>query len=94
VRYSIPFRSSISRAVDGLVKRGSVKREEDPLDRRSKRVRLTAKGRHAWESFAALRLAGLRAFVERLEPEERDALLHGLRPITRRQEIGALIPGR
>jgi DNA-binding MarR family transcriptional regulator len=82
---------AVSRAVDGLVKRGFVKREEDPLDRRSKRVRLTASGRRSWERFTAVRLAGLRDFVEGLEPAEREALAQGLEPIGRREEIAAQV---
>ena len=58
----------MSRAVDGLDKRGMVKRAEDPTDRRAKRVTLTAKGRRTMEGLMELRLAGLRAFVTELEP--------------------------
>ncbi len=36
---------AMSRAVDGLFERGLVEREEDPADRRMKRVRLTSAGR-------------------------------------------------
>ena len=40
---------AISRAVDGLVQRGLVKREEDPRDRRSKLVTATAAGARTFE---------------------------------------------
>jgi DNA-binding transcriptional regulator GbsR (MarR family) len=36
--------AAVSRAVDGLVQRGQVKRQEDPNDRRSKLVTLSARG--------------------------------------------------
>ena len=58
----------VSRAVDGLHKRGLVKRVEDPEDRRAKRVSLTAKGRRTFAGLLELRLAGLRDFVAGLDP--------------------------
>jgi DNA-binding MarR family transcriptional regulator len=75
---------AISRAVDGLVRREFVTREEDPHDRRSKRLALTRKGHRTHDQLYALRVAGIRAFVEELEPDERDALAAGLAPIARR----------
>src|SRR5271167_2569908 len=41
MRVSLP---AMSRAIDGLHERGLVDRQEDPLDRRMKRVRLTEDG--------------------------------------------------
>ena len=83
----------VSRAVDGLHKRGMVKRVEDPDDRRAKRLSLTAKGRRTVEGLTALRIAGLREFVAGLSAEERKALELGLKPLMERPEIGALRPG-
>jgi DNA-binding MarR family transcriptional regulator len=80
---------AISRAMDGLVQREFVTREEDLLDRRSKRLALTRKGRRTHDQLYALRLAGLREFVDGLEAEERDALAAGLAPIARRAGEGA-----
>ena len=68
----------VSRSVDGLVCRGFVKREEDPDDRRAKRLQLTAKGRRTLDTLLELRLAALRAWVETLDPAEQRALLDGL----------------
>lgn len=79
---------AISRAVDGLVRRDFVTRTEDPDDRRSKRVALTAKGRRTHDQLYALRVAGLREFVEDLDPEAREALGAGLAPIARRLAEG------
>ena len=73
--------AAVSRAVDGLVQRGDVKRQEDPSDRRSKLVTLTARGRATYERVVAVRIAGVERFVEGLEPEERDALGAALSPI-------------
>ena len=75
---------AISRAVDALVRRGDVKREEDPRDRRSKLVTLTARGRSTSERLLALRLAGIRAFVAELEPAEQKALGKALSPVVSR----------
>jgi MarR family transcriptional regulator for hemolysin len=75
---------AISRAVDGLVQRGEVKRTEDPRDRRSKLLKLSARGRRTLERFTALRFAGVKRFVEGLTDEERHALAAGVGPIARR----------
>ena len=71
----------MSRAVDGLVQRGDVKRQEDPADRRSKLVTVTARGRGIYERVVAVRLAGVERFIEELEPDQRDALGGALGPI-------------
>ena len=73
--------AAVSRAVDGLVQRGDVKRQEDPADRRSKLVTLTARGRAIYERVLAVRVAGVERFVEELEPDHRDALGAALGPI-------------
>jgi DNA-binding MarR family transcriptional regulator len=75
---------AISRAVDALVRRGDVKREEDPRDRRSKLVTLTPRGRSTSERLLALRMAGIRAFVAELEPAEQEALGKALTPVVSR----------
>ena len=75
---------AVSRAVDGLVRRDFVTREEDPEDRRSKLLALTRKGRRTHDQLYALRVAGVREFVEQLNPAERDALAAGLAPIAER----------
>jgi DNA-binding MarR family transcriptional regulator len=74
----------ISRAVDNLVKRGQVKREEDPRDRRSKLVTATGRGRATYERLSALRLAGIRSMIAELEPEEQQGLADALAPVIRR----------
>ena len=73
--------AAVSRAVDGLVQRGEVKRQEDPSDRRSKLVTLSARGRATYERVVAVRMAGVERFVEGLEPDEREALGAAVAPI-------------
>jgi DNA-binding MarR family transcriptional regulator len=68
----------VSRSIDTMVQRGDVTREEDPRDRRCKRVTVTPRGRKLYERLMAIRLAGLRRFVETLDETEREALAHGL----------------
>ena len=75
---------AISRAIDGLVQRGEVKRTEDPRDRRSKLLTLSARGRRTIDHFVAIRLAGIKRFVEALTDEERAALAVGVSPVARR----------
>jgi len=72
---------AVSRAVDGLVKRSLCTREEDPADRRSKRIVITPKGRRLYERLHEIRVAGIREWAADLDPAERDALLNALRPI-------------
>jgi DNA-binding MarR family transcriptional regulator len=75
---------AVSRAVDGLVKRGELKRAEDPADRRSKLVSVTARGRATYERLIAVRIAGLERFVDTLESDEREALAAAVNPIADR----------
>ena len=75
---------AISRAVDGLVQRGEVKRTEDPDDRRAKLLTVTARGRNTYERLASVRAAGVKRFTEELGPQERDALGAALHPIVER----------
>jgi DNA-binding MarR family transcriptional regulator len=75
---------AISRAVDGLVQRGEVRRTEDPRDRRSKLLTVSARGRRTLERFVALRFAGVKRFVEGLTDEERHALAAAIGPLARR----------
>jgi DNA-binding MarR family transcriptional regulator len=78
---------ALSRAVDGLVQRGEVKRTEDPSDRRSKLLTVTARGRRTYERLASVRAAGVQRFVESLEADERDALGAALHPIVERLSL-------
>jgi DNA-binding MarR family transcriptional regulator len=73
--------AAVSRAVDGLVQRGDVKRQEDPSDRRSKLVTVSARGRATYERVLAVRVAGVERFVDGLEPDDREALGAALGPI-------------
>jgi DNA-binding MarR family transcriptional regulator len=76
--------AAVSRAVDGLVQRGDLERQEDPRDRRSKLAGLTTQGRRTFDQLHALRVAGLRELLGELSPGERETLMRGLEPLRRR----------
>jgi MarR family transcriptional regulator for hemolysin len=68
----------ISRSLDAMVQRGEVTREEDPRDRRCKMLSVTPRGRRLYQRLMAVRLAGVRRFVEELDQDEKEALANGL----------------
>jgi DNA-binding MarR family transcriptional regulator len=82
--------ATVSRAVEGLVKRGYVTRAEDAADRRFKQVAATGEGRALMERLMELRVAGFAEFVETLEPADRERLAAAIGPIAARDEIAAL----
>ena len=65
---------SMSRAVDGLVKRRLATRVEDPEDRRVRRVAITAKGKELVETLVVVRQAGIEAFAASLSAGQRRKL--------------------
>ena len=83
---------AISRAVDGLVQRRLVTRTEDRLDRRIKRVRVTAAGRDVVDELVQLRLAEIEEFLTTLSTRERDRLRAALAPIMAREDVAAMRP--
>jgi DNA-binding MarR family transcriptional regulator len=84
---------AMSRAVDGLFERGFVGREEDSVDRRMKRVRLTDAGRTVPQALNEARLSALQELLNSLGDEEAVALEHALELIVeRRAEIAAYRP--
>jgi DNA-binding MarR family transcriptional regulator len=89
VRVSLP---AASRLVEDLVHRGLVERNEDPDDRRMKRIRLTDHGRIVIARLNAARLTGLEDFVATLSGSERRALAQALDKLLARQEIAASRP--
>jgi DNA-binding MarR family transcriptional regulator len=84
---------AMSRAVDGLFERGFVEREEDPTDRRMKRVRLTDAGRTVPRALNDARLSALAELMSSLGDEEAGALEHAIGLILeRREDIAAYRP--
>jgi DNA-binding MarR family transcriptional regulator len=90
MKVSLP---AMSRAIDGLYERGFVDRQEHPLDRRMKRVRLTEPGRAITSSLNEARLAAMQEFLASLGDEEAEALAQALGLIlAARAEIADLRP--
>ncbi len=90
MKVSLP---AMSRAIDGLYERGFVDRQEDPVDRRMKRLRLTESGRAITSSLNETRLAALQEFLVSLSDEEAQALTRALELIlASRGEIAELRP--
>jgi DNA-binding MarR family transcriptional regulator len=77
---------AMSRAVDGLFERGFVTRDEDPADRRMKRVRLTDAGRTVPRAHNAARLTGLHELMSSLSDKEAHALERALSLILEHHE--------
>src|SRR3954454_15382928 len=65
---------SMSRAVDGLVKKRLATRVEDPADRRARQVKITPKGKDFVETLATIRQTGLQAFAASLTAAQRRKL--------------------
>lgn len=70
-----------SRSVDALVRRGFLERREDDLDRRVKRLTVTAAGRDAIARLDALRLRGLEHYTATLTDDQRARLADALADI-------------
>jgi len=84
---------AMSRAVDGLFERGFVERDEDPTDRRMKRVRLTPAGHTVPRALNDARLSALQELMGSLDDEEAAALERALTLIVaHREEIAAHRP--
>jgi DNA-binding MarR family transcriptional regulator len=91
MKVSLP---AMSRAIDGLYERGFVDRQEDPVDRRMKRLRLTDSGREITSSLNETRLASMQEFLVSLSDEEARALTQALELILAgRRDIAAFRPG-
>jgi DNA-binding MarR family transcriptional regulator len=84
---------AMSRAVDGLYERGFVDRHEDSVDRRVRRVRLTAAGRTVPQALNEARLSALQDLLGSLGDEEAGALEQALGLVLeRREDIAAYRP--
>ncbi|MNF25296.1 transcriptional repressor MprA [compost metagenome] len=80
-------KSTASRVVDALERKGYVVRVEDVEDRRAVQVQATAAGHELYEKIRTSLIAEERAMIERLSPEARQGALSLLRQITRATEM-------
>jgi MarR family 2-MHQ and catechol resistance regulon transcriptional repressor len=80
-------KSTASRVIDTLERKGYVSRVEDDEDRRAVRIQATDSGRELYEKIRADLIAEERAMIENLSAEARQGALSLLRQITRATEI-------
>jgi DNA-binding MarR family transcriptional regulator len=71
-------RSTVSRLVQQLERRGWLDRDRAPGDGRARLLRLTERGRRVADDIATARQAKFAALVEAIPPDERDAVLHAI----------------
>jgi DNA-binding MarR family transcriptional regulator len=78
---------SMSRAVDGLVKKGLATRIEDPSDRRVRLVRITAEGKDLVDTLVTVRRNGIEAFASTLSAAQRRKLDTAVDSLMDREDI-------
>jgi DNA-binding MarR family transcriptional regulator len=67
-------RSTVSRLIQQLERRGWIVRDRAPDDGRARLVRLTGRGRRMADDIATARQAKFAALVEAIPPDEREAV--------------------
>jgi DNA-binding MarR family transcriptional regulator len=76
-------KSTVSRLAADLERDGLLVRERDPADRRSYRLRLTARGRALHERLRSAFHRRYECWIDELSADEQQALLHGLPALIR-----------
>jgi DNA-binding MarR family transcriptional regulator len=85
--HAVMHKSTVSRAVSGLVERGLVRREANPQDGREDFLALTDEGRAVYEALAPEALAFERELLAPLTAPERETLFALIARLDRRAEI-------
>jgi DNA-binding MarR family transcriptional regulator len=80
---------SMSRAVDGLVKKRLATRVEDPHDRRVRRVAIAERGKKLVETLVVVRQAGMETFAASLTAAQRRKLDAAVDALMDRPDIAA-----
>lgn len=78
---------SMSRAVDGLVKKGLATRVEDPDDRRVRQVEITAEGTDLVETLVTVRQTGIESFASTLSAVQRRKLDAAVDSLMEREDV-------
>lgn len=81
---------SLSRAVDGLVRKGLVTRTVDSNDRRRRRVTLSEAGREVGNRFFRSRAAGVVNFASSLTEAQREAMDAAIGLLLEREDIAPI----
>jgi DNA-binding MarR family transcriptional regulator len=88
--------AAASQMIDRLVQQGLLERSEDPLDRRVKQIRVTAKGRQLIEAGIKARRSWMEDLTTALTPEEQARITQALVLLTqaagRLERSGQLVP--
>ncbi len=74
--------AAASQLVDRLVQMGYISREEDPNDRRAKRLRLTAAGESLLQRGIEMRAAWIENLADMLTPEQQEHVIAALNILT------------
>jgi DNA-binding MarR family transcriptional regulator len=78
---------AMSRAIDGLVKKGLATRVEDPTDRRVRVVRITEDGNRLVDTLTTVKRNGLEAFAATLTATQRRKLDAAVESLMDREDI-------
>jgi len=71
-------KAAASQMLDRMVEQGFIVRSEDPLDRRSKYITLTEKGRQAMQKSLEARRVWLNQLASKLTPQEKEDISRSL----------------
>ena len=80
-------KSSASRVINSLERKGYVVRLADAEDRRAIQIQATSRGRALYQNIRAELIAEERALIAGLSPETRQATLHLLRQLTQAARV-------
>ena len=80
---------SMSRAVDGLVRKRLASRVEDPEDRRVRRVAITDRGKKLVDTLVVVRQAGMETFAASLTAAQRRKLDAAVDSLMDREDVAA-----
>lgn len=80
--------AAVSRALEGLVRKGLVSRRESEEDRRVRLFSITDRGRELADDLVALRRAQIDRYLDTLDAEQRDRIGVALAPLVAEGALG------
>ena len=75
-------KAQVSRAVALLIKKGLVRKEDNPEDKRSSLLFLTDKGQELYDQVLPMRQKSQNLLLEQLSPEERKSMERAIKKLT------------
>lgn len=79
--------AAASQMLDRLFQQGLIEREEDPADRRSKRLSLTEKGQAVVKESMYARQGWVPSIIDSLSEEEKDIVVQGIKILTEKASL-------